>query len=74
MSLTPPDSCSLGRVYVQSLNRVQLFVAPCTIARQAPLPMEFPRQEYGNGVPFPTPRDLTCISCISATGRQILDH
>ena len=47
-----------------------VFVAPCTTARQAPLPMEFSGQEYGNGVPFPTPRDLTCISCISATGRQ----
>ena len=74
VSLTPPDTCSLGRVYVQSFSRVQLFVAPCTIAHQAPLPMEFSRQEYGNGVPFPIPRDLTFISCISPTGRQILYH
>ena len=28
------------------------------IARQAPLSMEFPRQEYRNGLPFPSPGDL----------------
>ena len=33
-------------------------VGPWTIAHQAPLPMEFYRQEYWNGVPFPTLRDL----------------
>ena len=27
-------------------------------SRQAPLSMGFPRQEYWNGLPFPTPRDL----------------
>ena len=32
-------------------------VGPWTIANQAPLPMEFYRQEYWNGVPFPTLRD-----------------
>ena len=26
-----------------------------TIARQAPLSMEFPRQEYWSGLPFPSP-------------------
>ena len=29
-----------------------------TVARQAPLSMEFSRQEYWNGLPFPTPGDL----------------
>ena len=29
-----------------------------TIAFQAPLPMEFSRQKYQSGLPFPTPRDL----------------
>ena len=29
-----------------------------TIARQAPLSMGFPRQEYWSGLPFPSPRDL----------------
>ena len=28
------------------------------IARQAPLPMEFSRQEYWRGLPFPTPGHL----------------
>ena len=33
-------------------------VAPWTIARQAPLSMEFSRQEYWSWVPFPPPGDL----------------
>ena len=40
------------------LSRVQLFVTPWTVARQAPLSMGFPRQEYWNGLPFPPPGDL----------------
>ena len=31
---------------------------PWTVARQAPLPMGFPRQEYWSGLPFPSPGDL----------------
>ena len=31
---------------------------PWTVAGQAPLPMEFPRQEYWSGLPFPFPGDL----------------
>ena len=37
---------------------VQLFVTPWTAAPQAPLSMEFSREEYGSGFPFPTPGDL----------------
>ena len=33
------------------------FVTPWTVAHQAPLSLEFPRQEYRNGLPFPSPRD-----------------
>ena len=29
-----------------------------TVARQAPLSMGFHRQEYWNGLPFPSPGDL----------------
>ena len=29
-----------------------------TVARQAPLSMEFSRQEYWSGLPFPSPGDL----------------
>ena len=31
------------------------LVTPWTIAHQAPLSMEFSRQEYWSGLPFPTP-------------------
>ena len=41
------------------LNCVQLFVTPWTVAHQAPLSMEFPRQEYWSGLPFPPPGDLS---------------
>ena len=34
-------------------------MTPWTIVHQAPLSMAFPRQEYWNGLPFPTPGDLT---------------
>ena len=34
------------------------FVTPWTVARQAPLSMRFPRQEYWSGLPFPPPGDL----------------
>ena len=33
-------------------------VTPWTMARQAPLSMGFPRQEYRNGLLFPSPGDL----------------
>ena len=50
---------------------------PWTAARQAPLSMGLPRQEYWSGLPFPSPggspqpRDQACISCI---GRRSLYH
>ena len=34
---------------------VRLFVFLWTMARQAPLSMEFPWQEYWSGLPFPSP-------------------
>ena len=34
------------------------FVTLWTVARQAPLSMGFPRQEYWSGLPFPPPGDL----------------
>ena len=48
------------------------------IVRQAPVSMEFSRQEYWRGLPFPffrgssQPRDRTCISCIPCIGRRVL--
>ena len=51
-------------------SRFWLFVTPWTVDCQAPLSMEFSRQEYWSGLPCPPPGDLltqdrTCISCIS---------
>ena len=42
----------------QSLSRVRLFATLWTVARQAPLSMGFPRQEYWSGLSFPSPGDL----------------
>ena len=35
----------------------QLFAALWTVAHQAPLSLEFSRQEYWSGLPFPSPGD-----------------
>ena len=40
------------------LSLAKLFGTPLTIAHQAPLSMEFSRQEYWSGLPFPSPGDL----------------
>ena len=42
----------------QSLSHVWFFVTPWTVAHQAPLSMEFSRQEYWSRLPFPSPGDL----------------
>ena len=39
------------------LSHVRLFMTPWTIAYQAPQSMEFSRQEYCSGLPFPSPGD-----------------
>ena len=41
-------------MYAQSLSCVWLLAAPRTVAHQAPLSMEFSRQEYWSGLPFPS--------------------
>ena len=45
-------------VYTQLLSHVQLFATLWTVARQALLSMEFSRQEYWNGLPFPPSGNL----------------
>ena len=48
-----------------------LFATPWTVAYRAPLSMEFSRQEYWSGLPFPSPEDLpdpgigTQVSCFA---------
>ena len=55
-------------VAVQSLSHVQLFVTPWTVAHQAPLSMEFSRQEYWSGLPFSPPGDLPNPGIFSTQG------
>ena len=45
-------------VVVQLLSCVQLFVTPWTVARQAPLSIEFSRQECWSRLLFLPPGDL----------------
>ena len=40
---------------VKLLSRVRLFATPWTVAHEAPPSMEFSRQEYWSGLPFPSP-------------------
>ena len=42
----------------QPLSYVQLFATPWTVDHQTPLSIGFPRQEYWNGLLFPSPGDL----------------
>ena len=47
--------------YVCMLSHISCFrlcTTPCTVALQAPLSMEFSRQEYWSGLPFLYPGDL----------------
>ena len=53
-----PSSIVTLKVKVNSLSRVWLFAALWTVTYQAPLSMEFSRQEYWSGLPFPSPGDL----------------
>ena len=64
------------KVKVKLLSRVRIFGNPWTVVCQAPLSMEFSRQEYWSGLPFPSPGDLPDLG--SNPGllhcRQILYH
>ena len=40
------------------LSHVRLFATPWTVAYQASTSMDFSKQEYWNGLPFPSPGDL----------------
>ena len=51
-------SSSLYYIHAQLLSCVQLFVTAWTVAHQALLFVEFPRQEYGRGLPFSFPGHL----------------
>ena len=59
MGLIPSQGVKIPYVCVQVLNRVQLSETPWPVAHQAALSMGFPRQEYWNGLPFPSPGYLS---------------
>ena len=46
--------------YLSVITNVVVFGAatPWTVPRQTPLSVEFSRQEYWSGLPFPSPGDL----------------
>ena len=48
----------MGGLCVCALSRVQLFETAWTVACQAALSMEFPKQEFWSTSPFPTPGDF----------------
>ena len=57
--MNPSDYCVLiFDVIAQRLNCVRFFATPWTTAYQTPLSMEISRQEYWNGLPFPSPGSL----------------
>ena len=49
---------------VKSLNCVWLFVIPW-ISHQTPLSMEFSRQDYWSGLPFPSPKRAINVSWLT---------
>ena len=49
------ESAICIHVCAQSLGHVCLFVTPHTVARQAPLSMEFSRQGFWRELPCPSP-------------------
>ena len=51
-----PEWTVKSNIYTEKSE--SLFATSQTVAHQAPLPMEFSRQEYWHGLPFPSPRDL----------------
>ena len=57
-------------VCTKLLSCVRLFVTLWTVAHPTPLSMEFSRQEFWNGYPFPSPGDLSdpgmnpCLLCL----------
>ena len=52
-------SCVLQLIFTTaSESRVRLFAIPWTVVCQAPLSMEFYREEYWSGLPSPSPGDL----------------
>ena len=58
ISTLPVLKMSMRAVRAKSLQSCPALCDSCTAVHQAPLSMEFPRQEYWSGLPFATPGDL----------------
>ena len=52
------EPCPFHHMHACMLCHVLLFVISWTVAHQAPLFVEFSKQEYWSGLPFPTTRGL----------------
>ena len=50
---------SVVKVFCLVAKLCDSFVTPWTVAHRTPLSMKFSRQEYWNGLPFPSPGDLS---------------
>ena len=50
--------CPVPAYMLSHFSRVRFFATPWTVARQAPLSVEFSRQECWSGLPCPPPGDL----------------
>ena len=51
-------------IVTRALSCVTLFATPRTVLCQAPLSMEFSRQEHGGGLPFLPPGDLPNLGIV----------
>ena len=58
MSGLAGKSCREYKCHVHACSALSNSATPWTIAHQAPLSMEFSRQEYWSALPFPPPGDL----------------
>ena len=63
-ALGPQAGTSAFLELFPSLSRIWLFVTPWTVARQAPLSLGFPRQNYWSGLPVPSPYSFIFNDCI----------
>ena len=80
-NLTLQSAYEAGSVVVYGLSCVRHFVTPWTGVHQAPVSVEFSRQEYCSGLPFPPLGNLpdpeirpSSLASPALTGRQILYH
>ena len=74
--LSSQGSPNISFMKVKLLSRVQLFVTPWKVTYQVPWSVEFSRQEYWSGLPFPSPRDHSDpgikpvpLACLAMAGR-----